>query len=186
MITITQQNAIGFPGLFQNNPEDPTVQTTLPTVYEFGDMFSIELLFGYTPEDEEDTITGVTIDSVTLSNTGVPGVTVAKLNDQTIRFTGIANDVFTDSYYRFLMPDNTLKILPQDTTEPFLALVEYKPPLLKRKTYTYTLACEITYIGATAPAPTQINTTIAVTQDVVWNYNIAVAQFRAVLAKGVI
>lgn len=280
MITITQQNKTGFPGLDQALPSNSLVENVLPTVYELGGTFSVDLVFAYTPDSELDTVTDIALSNLTTSS-GIEGVTVTLVNSHTINFSGSVANIFTDAYYRFLMPDNTIKVLPANTEEFYLALIEYSPPVIKRKAFTYILPCTITYIGAggtggggttgsiinisisdsisilntlsngisngsipssvvTATAdsydaeqyfqvseqyhsyysstvsvnvneiittddaialpsppttiaieappsiPSQINTTINVIQDVAWNYNIAVQQFRSVLAKGVI
>jgi hypothetical protein len=277
MITITQQNKTGFPGLDQALPSNSLVENVLPTIYESGGTFSVNLVFAYIPDSELDTVTDIALSNLsTLS--GIEGVTVTLVNSHTINFSGSVDNIFTDAYYRFLMPDNTIKVLPANTEEFYLALIEYSPPVIKRKTFTYSLPCTISYIGAgggegggatgriinltlsdtastldtlnnstnstssvitatsdsydaeqysqiseqyhayystaatinateiisandalalpspaviitiiEAPSiPSQINTTISVTQDVAWNYNIAVQQFRSVLAEGVI
>lgn len=286
MITITQQNKTGFPGLDQALPSNSLVENVLPTIYESGGTFSVNLVFAYVPDSELDIVTDIALSNLsTLS--GIEGVTVTLVNSHTINFSGSVDNVFTDAYYRFLMPDNTIKVLPANTEEFYLALIEYSPPVIKRKTFTYSLPCTISYIGAggaegggggggggatgrtinltisdaastldalnnstnstssvitatsdsydaeqysqvseqyhayyttvatinateiisasdaislPSPAviitiieapevpsiPSQINTTISVTQDVVWNYNIAVQQFRSALAEGVI
>lgn len=192
MINISLTNAIGFPGLSQNNPANPLVQTILPSIYEYGNSFSIDAVFTYVPEtmsegsedpysDIELTYKGYTTEIDTV---------VSQINTKTFRISGRAIDVFLDAFYQFLMPDNTLKILPADTTETFLALTRYNPPSIKRKTVTHTINYDLKYIAnplaSSTTQPMTINNNIVFTQDVVWNYDIAVTQFQNVLAKGVI
>lgn len=190
-INITLSNPVGFPGLAQNDPSNPLVQTILPSVYEYGNIFSIDANFTYVPTGEEDPYIDIELDYISVSTTlsATSTLTVQQVGPKSLRISGRAIDIFTDAFYQFIMPDNSLKILPPDTTEFFLALVRYSPPGIKRKTVTHTVNYDITY----QPNPSDplatgqtINNTTAFTQDIVWNYNIAVQQFNAVLAKGVI
>ena len=193
-INITLTNPVGFPGLSQNNPPNPLVQTILPSVYEYGNSFSIDANFSYVPTGEEDPYIDIELDYISVSTdlSAASTLAVEQVGPKSLRISGRAIDVFMDAFYQFLMPDNTLKILPADTTESFLALVRYSPPGLKRKTVTHTVNYDITYLPNPSPpsgspgAELTINNTTAFTQDIVWNYNIAVQQFRTVLAKGVI
>jgi hypothetical protein len=190
-INITQSNLVGFPGLSQNNPADPLVQTILPSIYEYGSTFSIDVNFAYVPTGEEDPYIDIELDyiSVTTNLSATSTLTVQQVGPKVLRISGRAIDIFTDAFYQFIMPDNSLKILPPTTSEFFLALVRYSPPGLKRKTVTHTINYDVTYTpNPSDPLATEvtINNTTAFTQDVVWNYNIAVQQFNTVLAKGVI
>lgn len=193
-INITLSNPVGFPGLTQNDPSNPLVQTILPPVYEYGNTFSIDANFTYVPTGEEDPYIDIELDYISVSTTlsATSTLTVQQIGPKSLRISGRAIDIFTDAFYQFIMPDNSLKILPPDTTELFLALVRYSPPGVKRKTVTHTVNYDLTYIpnpsggGGGGGTELTINSTTAFTQDIVWNYNIAVQQFNAVLAKGVI
>lgn len=194
-INITLTNLVGFPGLSQNDPSNPLVQTILPSIYEYGNTFSIDANFTYVPTGEEDPYIDIELDYINvITNLSLTStLTVEQIGLKSLRISGRAIDIFTDAFYQFIMPDNSLKILPPDTKEFFLALVRYSPPGVKRKTVTHSINYDVTYkpntspVGGGTPATElTINNTTAFTQDVVWNYNIAVQQFNTVLAKGVI
>lgn len=192
-LSITLSNPIGFPGLSQVNPASNTMQTILPSIYEYGNAFSIDISINYitSAEAETDEYSGITISYKSLTSE-LETCNVIQLGPNSLRMTGQAGETFIDSFYRFLMPDGTLKNLPSNTTEKFLALVRYNPPGIKRKTISHTINLDITYLanpaytGTTTSTTTTINNNIGFTQDVVWNYNTAVEQFQSVLAKGVI
>lgn len=194
-INITLTNPVGFPGLSQNDPSNPLVQTILPSVYEYGNTFSIDANFSYVPTGEEDPYIDIELDYISVSTnlSAASILTVQQVGPKSLRISGKAIDVFMDAFYQFLMPDNTLKILPADTKEFFLALVRYNPPSLKRKTVTHIVNYDITYVPNPSPSgggspgtELTINSITTFTQDIVWNYNTAVQQFNTVLAKGVI
>ena len=200
--SITQNTKFGFPGLDAATP-NPTFQTIIDPVYEFGDNFGLDINFAYTGGEEY-------ID-VNMFLTGFSSqlsiFNVTQINTKKFRITGRAIDVFLDQYYEFNMSttDVVLKRLPPDTTEDFAALVTYEPPSVFRLTKTHTINYRVEYTpnpnyGASAGnpnadppvpatpasplAPLIINTSTVFSQDVVWRYDIAYQRVQALLASG--
>lgn len=199
-VTITQVNPVGFPaGLPSDISSDPELQTTLKSVFEYGDDFSVDLQYAYIPAEgessesgestTEDPVTDIELSELTFS--GNPnGVKAELINPKLIRISGKAIDVFLDAFYQFLMPDNTLKVLPANTQEKFLALVRYEPPSITVKSFNYSLNYKLTYIvgqtSSSSTEPSAINTSNTIKQDVYWSFSIAVTELQRLVSKGVI
>jgi hypothetical protein len=176
-----QFNESGFPGIIEytNDPDGGVVAppSRIKAVYEYGDVFSVDLKF----DDYEDmgefappTIRSVVIDIISF----VPqasGITCVKISADTVRISGSAQSAFTDSFYQFIMRDKTLKILPVDTTEDYLAIVRWSPPSIKSIDTISNLTLKVDNLT---------EETIPISQLVQWYYPKAVQGFRNALAKG--
>lgn len=117
-----------------------------------------------------------------LSYSGSNGFICTQTTNKTVSVSGIPKQVFTDAYYQFLMNDNTVKTLPQDTQEDFKALVRWSPPKSKEITITHNFLVKINYLEDTLPK-TAIQV-LTVPQTIRWRLDLAVVAFRNALAKG--
>jgi len=150
-IKITQSNASGFGTVagdelnFLLDSETGIVpQTYLPTVYE-AIPFSIDLKFEGKYLDSADPLADppvyVYADAVNNSSTynwAALGLTYTKLTASTCRISGSHQNPFPDQFYRFVLPDLSLAVLPGNTTTQFFSLEKYQmpSPVSIMKTYT--------------------------------------------------
>ena len=191
MLRITQANISGFTA-----PTDQgSTQEFLPAAYEFVDTFSVDIVF----EGMYELIT-TTVDPTTgtmSSDTSYQyayatnvtstfdfaalGIEFSKPNAYTVRLTGPAESVFTNQFYKFKMPDMSLQILPANTTEPFLGLVQYQmpSPTYIMKTYSFDVTIPATY-GSTST----VVESATMNQWFYWKYQVAIANVAAINAGG--
>jgi hypothetical protein len=108
------------------------------------------------------------------------GLTYTKTSSSTAKISGKTANLFPGSYYKFRMPDGTLKVLPPDTTEDFYALVQYEMPNPVRRQESYPVTVTVEAAGA---EPKQ-NVTINLTEWHYWKFNSAVAAVKDLVAKG--
>jgi hypothetical protein len=151
-------------------------------VYENGDPFSIDItLQELDPLTDPPTPIAIVLTEVS-SKINVAGITIVKKSNDTINISGSPSSIFIDSYYQFIMPDKSLKILPVDTKETYLSIVKWSPPSVKQ---IYDVPYEITlkYVSTLTGNVTE---TLTILQDIYWSYPPAVAGFKALLAKGTI
>lgn len=181
--TLTQTNKVGFPNLDAQNG-NPTFQTILDPVFEFGDDYSVDLIFAY---NGTETYLDANIQLVSFSSE-FNVFSVTQIDNKTLRLTGRATDVFLDQYYEFNMSDSIvdLKRLPPDTTEPFAALVSYEPPAVFRITKQHTINYIVTYTPNPlfTIQPLVINITTVFDQDIVWSYNMTAQRLQTLILKG--
>lgn len=188
LLRVTPTNPVGFPNP-PINPPAPLLDGGIESVpvpnevYE-GSTFSFDVVYQlYTPtmsgdtESQTDVLTKIDLLEYTSDSNGLQAT---KLNDNTIRISGACTGVFTDAYYKFLMPDKTVKILPANTIENFLALIEWSIPNTKIKTINHTLKVKVTDVEHNSNE----ERTNMFSQTVYWKYETALAQFRAILSKG--
>jgi len=174
-------NESGFPGIIEstNDPEGGSAAppSRIKAVYEYGNTFSVDLKFDdYVDmgESAPPIITSVTINIISF----VPqakGITCVKILADTVRISGSAQSAFTDSFYQFIMRDKTLKILPADTTEDYLAIVRWSPPSTKMIDTNSALKLKIDNLT---------EETINISQEVHWYYPTALQGFRNLISKG--
>jgi hypothetical protein len=170
-IRVTQSNEIGIPsapaGDQYGSEDEAQLQFYLKSVYE-GTIFSVDLTFE-----------GVYIDSMTEEKTYLPatnvtftapstGIVVTKLSNSSVRVAGPYSNPFPNTFYRFKMADYTTKILPANTTEDWIALVEYNPPSPTYIEKTFDLAVTISADPVLGGLPT--TETITMHQWVYWSY----------------
>jgi hypothetical protein len=184
LIKIVKSNGSGFPipaipSRYNDVEGAGAPVNVLEGVYEDGGQFSIDIgiQFGIAA-GEEITYSDVPVTSI-VNNNAPSGISIRKNGDK-IRISGSPTRVFTDSFYQFLMKDKTLKVLPNDTTEPILAVVRWSPPSTK-------ILYDVPYV-ITFKYMNNLNQeeqeTITILQDVYWNYIPALQGFAAALAKG--
>jgi len=210
-IKITQSNASGFSSVpgdqlnFLIDGETGIVpQTYLPTVYE-AIPFSIDLKFEGKYLDSVDPLADppvyVYADAVNNSSTynwAALGLTYTKLTGSTCRISGSHQNPFPDQFYRFVLPDLSLVVLPGNTTTPFYSLEKYQmpSPVSIMRSFGITVTIPKTEIsGGFNPGPyydafgniISANTeTELVTMDqwVHWSYPSAVAAIAAARSRG--
>ena len=105
-------------------------------------------------------------------------------NASTIRLTGPASNVFTDTYYQFRMPDGSLKVLPPDTTEKFVGLVKYNMPSPTWTQKSYDFVVTIPANNTMVPPMLSYTETVTMTQRYYWTFETAVANVQNLVARG--
>jgi hypothetical protein len=175
-VTVSLINPLGFPGFGDEVLTGSDLR--IPGVYE-NSAFSIQLQYVYDDGVNIGVPSTVTVTSYTINGVVGPALTSSALD--TLQMNGIIGSVFTDNYYEFLMDRNgTIEQLPENTTKPYRALVEWHPPTVKTFELSHIVVSSITN-GFT----TVINTT-TIAQTVNWQLGSALTSFKALLAKGVI
>jgi len=191
MLRITQSNLSGnFIGQsFYNDATELELPYYIPTVYE-GGAFSVDITFEGKYADAGSGGAGATFTylpatavSVT-TNISAFGLSFTKPSANVVRITGPYSNVFANTYYRFVMPDLSLKVLPPDTTETFLALERYQMPsptyTMKDIVFSVTIPADPTLGGS----PTTETATMH--QYVHWVYQTAVTNVQNLVAKGTV
>lgn len=176
-------NESGFPGINENAG---AVDSRIKAAYEYGAAFSIDVNFWDETVDELGlaVITPIIINAFTFTASD-SNITCVKKSNDTLTISGKFGETFTDAYYNFLMKDKTVKTLPMNTKEEFLALVKWSPPGVKHLEVQHTLS--MNYRLVTPPigqGVSNINAQKTFQQGVYWSYPIAVGQFQALVAKG--
>jgi hypothetical protein len=188
LLKVTAGNPIGFPIPAINPPNPPlegeTVVIPIPDdVYEV-DSFSFDLTYQLYSEIAGETVTQTNVDTeielISYSSGEITGLSAVKIDDQTVRISGAISDAFNDAFYRFVMPDYSVKLLPASTTEEYLALIEWSIPSIKIKDFTHTVICKVTNLED----DTFEERTNTFPQTVYWKLEPALLQFRNILAKG--
>lgn len=117
-----------------------------------------------------------------ISYEGPSGFTAAETSTNSITISGVAQQVFIDAYYQFIMKDGTVQVLPANTEEPFAALISWSPPATKQTSITHTLKLLIKanpLIGGTDTEETFI-----LEQEIYWKYGPALQTFQNLLSRG--
>jgi len=181
-IRITKSNQSGFssvPGDETNSLED--LNNYLPTVLE-ETAFSIDLTF-----DGAYTNLGATTYLPATNNTSsfgwsAIGLTYTKISASVARISGPITSPFTNQYYRFVLPDLSLQVLPKDTTTPFFSLEKYQMPSPVRLMKTYTF--NVTIPADPILGGSSTTETISLYQWVHWSYSTAVAAIASARSIG--
>lgn len=163
---------------------EPGIQY-LPTIYA-GTAYTIDLQFTvkYYDPIAPDTLLGTSLASnvTTTFNFAQYGMTAVKVNASTYRISGTYSNAFPDEYYRFKMKNNTLQVLPANTTEDFLALVEYNmpQPVTTNKEMLFNVSAPAEFNGSP-----NINWPFTMYQWVVWRYQSAVTSVQTLVNQGI-
>jgi len=190
-IKITQSNLTGFSAVsgdelnFLIDGETGAVPDTyIPTVYE-AIPFSIDLYFQGKYPSVEDPLVFTYADATNNTSTfnwASLGLTYTKLTASTCRISGSHQNPFPDQFYRFVLPDLSLEVLPGDTTKEFYSIEKYQmpSPVSVMKSMT---------INVTIPPDPILGTgggvqTVTMDQWVHWYYPSAVAAIAAARARG--
>jgi len=157
----------------------------LPTIYA-GSAYSIDIQFTvkYYDPIAPDILLGTSLASnvTTTFNFAQFGMTATKLNASTYRISGTYSNAFPDEYYRFKMKNNSLQVLPANTTEDFLALVEYNmpQPVTTNKEMLFNVSAPAEFNGSP-----NINWPFTMYQWVVWRYQSAVTSVQSLVSRGI-
>jgi len=191
-IKITQSNTSGFGTVagdelnFLIDGETGTVPDTyLPTVYE-AIPFSIDLYFQGKYPSVEDPLVFTYADATNNSSTydwASLGLTYTKLTASICRISGSHQNPFPDQFYRFVLPDLSLAVLPGNTTTEFYSIEKYQmpSPVSVMKSMT---------ISVTVPPDPILGTgggvqSVTMDQWVHWSYASAVAAIASARARGI-
>lgn len=139
------------------------------SIYENYNNYSVDLVFF--EEDLTDPLTPILIElpvNLVSYQCTVDGGSAAKIGSNRIRINIKAVNVFIDAYYKFIMPDYSTKILPANTSENVLSLVEWSTPQIKIKNILHTVAISTTDVF-TFP------------QEVYWRYLSALEAFQNII-----
>ena len=167
-VTVSLINPAGFPGFGDEVLTGSDLR--IPGVYE-NSAFSIQLQYVYDDGVNIAVPSTVTVTSYTINGVVGPALTSSALD--TLQMNGSVGSVFTDR-------NGTIEQLPENTTKPYRAIVEWHPPTVKTFELSHIVVSSITN-GFT----TVINTT-TIAQTVNWQLGSALISFKALLAKGVI
>lgn len=180
----------GSIGNVAGDTNNGTVETwvasnVIPSVLE-GSSWSIDIEFYDETVDTATTlVTRTNASNVTCSYDFAQfGITLSKPNAYTVRLTGPATNVFTDTYYEFRMPDGTIKVLPPDTTETFVGLVKYNMPNPTFTTKSYDFVVTIPANNTMVPPLLTYTQTVTLSQKFYWSFSTAVANVQSLVAKG--
>ena len=177
-VIVSKTNLSGMgaisPEPYENITDPVELAKYIPSVYG-GINFSVDIAFtvDYYVSAISQGIVNAT--DVTCSfNFSAYGITATKLNSYTYRITGAFSSLFSE-YYTFVLKDNTIAVLPADTSVDFLALIEYQmpSPTLFNNTYNFTVT-----------SPTD-SIAYPMYQTVVWSYQSAVSSVQALTAQGI-
>lgn len=184
-VRVTKSNESGFsspPGDQYVGIADPLQQQFyLQSVYE-GVTFSADLVFeGVYTDVATGLLTYLPATNVTF---GTPdsGITITKLNNNTVRVTGPYSNPFPSTFYRFKMADYSEKILPANTTEDWIALLEYNPPTPTFIEKTFNLTVTIPPDPVLGGNPT--NEVVTMHGWVYWSYGTARNSVISLAAQG--
>ena len=158
----------------------------LPSAYE-GAAYSVDIQFfgAYTDPaaGAGATPTLLPATNVTTTFTGADyGMTITKLNSSTYRVSGPVSNAFPSAFYQFTMLDGSVKVLPPNTTEPYLSLSQYKMPTESwiELQYPFSVTIPADPVLGTAAATETAN----VSQFIYWRFASAVANVQAIVARG--
>jgi len=181
---INTSNATGFVAV---SPDPAAVMTNdgetagpvnfLPTIYG-GQTISIDIGFAiHYPILPEGTSSNPAVSVTALYDFAARGMNVF-YSGNTVTLSGTYSSVFDNEYYEFVKNDNTLEVLPPDTSEPFKALVRYEMPNPVTQNNSY--AFNVTGPGESGNVTIQVD----VGQWVVWKYQTAINNIGTLRARG--
>jgi hypothetical protein len=185
-IRITKSNQSGFSSVPGDEINEVIInlQNYLPTVFE-ETSFSIDLTFDgkYSSGTGGSSFTYLPATNNTSSfNWSSVGLTYTKISASVARISGPIISPFSDQYYRFVLPDLSLQVLPRDTTVPFFSLERYHMPSPVSIMKTYTI--DVTIPADPIDGGSETTETISLYQWVHWSYSTAVAAIASVRSRG--
>lgn len=197
-VTITSQSGFSAPSADAYTPPvDGSEIPPIPSAFEAIDNFSVDIMFEgkyevITPGEIDpisglagaDIITYVYANAVNVTSSydwASIGLTFSKPNAYTVRLTGPGTQVFTDQYYRFVLPDLTQQVLPADTTVPYYSLVRYKKPSSNTVTLSYPFS--VTIPSTYGSGSTTVES-ISMSQTFWWSFSVAQANIARIKTQG--
>ena len=190
-LVVDSQTSADFVNLRFVSAEGESPPSSFNGKYE-GSSFDSTLsvnVFVPAPIEGEPAATCTLVSVALLDYSSNQGFSASMLPQNKIKVNGKALGVFTDQIYEFLMTDlKTVKQLPPDTTEEYVALVKWNPPRTKEKELIHTFSVIITYDETGVFGLNRYTAVITLTlpQTIRWNYDTAVSQFNELLIKGTI
>jgi len=183
-VIINTSNATGFVtvspdpiSVLTNDGESATPNLYLPTIYG-GQTISIDVGFNIRYPLDEGNVTAPATSVTALYDFAAVGINVTYLGD-VVRLSGTFSSTFENEYYEFVFDDNTLQVLPPNTTEDFKALVRYEMPNPVTQNNQY--AFSVTGPGETGNVTLQAN----IGQWLVWRYQTAVTNVKTLVSQGI-
>ena len=181
---ISTSNATGFVtispdpvAVITNDGETGAPVNYLPTIYA-GQTTSIDIGFVINyPIAPEGTSSSPATSVTALYDFAAKGMNVS-YSGNIVTLSGTFASVFDNEYYEFVLDDNTLQVLPPDTTEDFKALVKYEMPNPVTQNNSY--AFSVTGPGETGNVTIQVD----VGQWAVWRYQTAVTNIGNLRIRG--
>lgn len=176
---ITQTGQTGFvtvPGDELELITDPDeLMLYIPTVFQddtFTDTLSFEVLYKNAGNTEQQY---VAVTEVTVLQSGTVTATVSGTS---VSLSGSQRNVFNDEILTFVMPDMSIKTLPSDTTEDYLALIRYQMPSIVTTMISYSFR-----VKSTNPYTTvEKFDTITMSQWIHWKYENGKALVQRIVA----
>jgi hypothetical protein len=183
-VTINTSNATGFvtvspdpAAVLTNDGESAAPNLYLPTIYG-GQTISIDIGFNIVyPIMPEGNVSAPATSVTAIYDFAAQGINVTYLGGG-VRLSGIFPSPFDSEYYQFVLDDNSLEILPPDTTSDFKALVRYEMPNPVTENVQY--AFSVTGPGETGNVTLQAN----IGQWIVWSYQTAVTNISTLRELG--
>lgn len=192
-ITIEQISSSGIPSNIPGDDragilEDGGVihSNILYSVYQ-GSTFSIDIKFKvvYTGILEADPIEYAPIISVTpMSDVSDINLSFTVLSQDTVRISGTAVGVFPGEYFKFLMSDRTIAVLPPINNRDYLALIDYNPPDTTNTSRTYVFHLVWGELIGSLNGASAGESDFSLIQNFYFNYDTSIQSFETSLSKG--
>lgn len=159
--------------------EDPDVPETGRLVSIYDGFGNLDVQFLYNDELQPGVMTPQQI-SLLNYNKPVDGIDITQVDDYILKIHGTAQNVIQGGTYKFLMPDNSIKFLPANTTEEYDALIGWSPPPIKMQQVTHIIQIRI---AGNDPLYGR-NETLMFNQEIYWKYSLGLQSFQNALSKG--
>lgn len=160
--------------------EDPSVPESnrLVSIYDGIGTFTADIMYASQADPMQPFLTYNEIQLISY-NSPVVGLSIVQTDLNTLSIQGISRNVIQGGTYKFLMPDNSVKFLPANTSEDYDALIGWEPPPIKMVQVTHFINVRIKNVGL----PDTMETLI-LNQEIYWRYQVGLYQFQTALAKG--
>lgn len=189
-VILTTENATGLPAITPDPlvavVEDEGAQANaIPSSYE-GNTFSINLVFNvkYIDDGTGAEIGTAPADDIFITyNFAANGLTGAKVASNKYNISGTSANIFSGSFYQFVLKDLSVATLPYDTTEDFLALVFYNMPANTapvQLSYPFSVLARDDFTDPNVKS----NISFTVAQWYAWSYQTAVSTVKSLVAAG--
>lgn len=165
-IFVTKSNIIGkAPLSLDPYGDDFEVQPTIIPTAVMKRFFSCDISFSFLGSEGL-----LEIQSINFPSTTSVGQTIQKISTNTIRLSGSSPNVSTDSFYEFLLPNNTIKVLPANNNQQG-RLIQYSPPSSREVETTFTCNFTLLPIILGTPALETVTFSQTFSQYYVWDYS---------------
>lgn len=171
---------------------DSNGQNPAPGVM-YSDKFSMDIEFFVSKSTQSQPASGQTPPASQSEKLPVLGVTlmtpltdefkIQRVSDSIVRFFGNYSNSF-DDYYEFVFEDGSIKRLPPDTQEKFMALIQYKMPSIVELNVDYAFELALPELLDGEGIPTTIDNAITITQTAFWNTMSASTNISKLVKQG--